>query len=59
VIDFGPVSANVRDAGYDGYTKVEIFNAGIWDAPADETVATVRHRFAAIFGEDRAPQPAS
>jgi len=59
VIDFGPVSASVRDAGYDGYTEVEIFNAGIWDAPADETAATVRHRFAAIFGGNGAAQPAS
>jgi sugar phosphate isomerase/epimerase len=50
VIDFGPVSASVRDAGYDGYTEVEIFNADIWNAPADETAATVRQRFAAIFG---------
>jgi sugar phosphate isomerase/epimerase len=50
VIDFGPISASVTAAGYDGYVEVEIFNAGIWDAPADQTAATVRERFAAALG---------
>ena len=50
VIDFGPISASVTAAGYDGYVEVEIFNAGIWDAPADQTAATVRERFAAVLG---------
>jgi sugar phosphate isomerase/epimerase len=49
VIDFGPISASVTAAGYDGYVEVEIFNAGIWDAPADQTAATVRERFAAAL----------
>jgi hypothetical protein len=40
----------VTAAGYDGYVEVEIFNAGIWDAPADQTAATVRERFAAALG---------
>ena len=50
VIDFGPVSAAVAAAGYRGYVEVEIFNAGVWDAPADQTAATVRERFAAVLG---------
>ncbi len=50
VIDFGPVTAAVAAAGYDGYVEVEIFNASVWDAPADETAATVRERFAGVFG---------
>jgi sugar phosphate isomerase/epimerase len=50
VIDFGPVSAAVTAAGYRGYVEVEIFNADIWAAPADQTAATVRARFAAALG---------
>ena len=50
VIDFGPVSAAVTAAGYHGYVEVEIFNADVWAAPADQTAATVRARFAAAFG---------
>ncbi len=50
VIDFGPVTAAVAAAGYDGYVEVEIFNASVWDAPPDQTAATVRERFAAVFG---------
>src|SRR5487761_1529897 len=50
VIDFGPISASVRGAGYDGYIEVEIFNRDVWDAPAGETAATVRERFAAALG---------
>ena len=44
------MTAAVTAAGYDGYVEVEIFNASVWDAPADETAATVRERFAAVFG---------
>jgi len=50
VIDLGPISASVRAAGYDGYVEVEIFNADVWAAPADQTAATVRERFAAMVG---------
>jgi sugar phosphate isomerase/epimerase len=49
VIDFGPISASVAAAGYDGYVEVEIFNADVWAAPADQTAATVRERFATIL----------
>ena len=48
VIDFPPISAAVAAAGYDGYTEVEIFNADVWEAPPDQTAATVRARFPAI-----------
>ena len=50
VIDFGPISASVAAAGYEGYVEVEIFNADVWAGPADETAATVRERFAAALG---------
>jgi sugar phosphate isomerase/epimerase len=49
-IDFGSISAAVEAAGYTGYAEVEIFNAEIWAAPPDETVATVRRRFAELAG---------
>jgi sugar phosphate isomerase/epimerase len=50
VIDFGPISASVTAAGYNGYVEVEIFNAEVWAAPADQTAATVRERFATVLG---------
>jgi hypothetical protein len=40
----------VLTAGYRGYAEVEIFNAGIWDAPPDDTAATVRRRFRELLG---------
>jgi sugar phosphate isomerase/epimerase len=49
-IDFGPISAQVAEAGYTGYIEVEIFNQEIWDAPPDDTAATIRQRFAALPG---------
>jgi len=49
-IDFGPISASVAAAGYQGYVEVEIFNSGVWEAPPDRTAATVLERFAATFG---------
>jgi sugar phosphate isomerase/epimerase len=50
VIDFAPIAASVAAAGYHGDVEVEIFNAAIWDAPPDQTAATVRERFAAVLG---------
>jgi sugar phosphate isomerase/epimerase len=50
LIDFGPISAGVMAAGYDGYVETEIFNADIWAAPPDQTAATVRERFATVLG---------
>jgi sugar phosphate isomerase/epimerase len=55
VIDFGPISASVAAAGYAGDVEVEIFNAEVWGAPPDQTAATVKERFAAIFGGHAIP----
>jgi hypothetical protein len=30
--------------------EIEIFNQDVWDAPADETAATVRRRYARVLG---------
>jgi sugar phosphate isomerase/epimerase len=49
-IDFRRVAGAVTAAGYTGYVEVEIFNAEIWAAPGDETVRTVRDRFAEHLG---------
>jgi sugar phosphate isomerase/epimerase len=49
-IDFRSITAPVLAAGYTGYAEVEIFNQEIWDAPADQTAATVRSRFADLLG---------
>ncbi len=49
-IDFAAISAQVLEAGYTGYAEVEIFNQEVWDAPPDETAATVRQRFAQLLG---------
>jgi sugar phosphate isomerase/epimerase len=51
VIDFGPITNAVTAAGYSGYVEVEIFNADVWAAPADQTAAVVRERFAAVLGD--------
>jgi sugar phosphate isomerase/epimerase len=49
-IDLAFIAAQVQEAGYRGYAEVEIFNAGIWDAPPDDTAATVRQRFRELLG---------
>lgn len=51
VIDFAPISAAVTAAGYRGYVEVEIFNAEVWNAPADQTAATVLERFTTVMNE--------
>jgi sugar phosphate isomerase/epimerase len=55
LIDFGPIAASVTAAGYRGYVEVEIFNADVWAAPADQTTATVRERFAAALADAERP----
>jgi len=55
VIDFAPIAASVAAAGYHGDVEVEIFNAEVWDAPPDQTAATVRKRFATVFGGPPGP----
>jgi len=49
-IDFRLISSQVLAAGYGGFAEVEILNQQIWDAPPDETAATVVERFATILG---------
>jgi sugar phosphate isomerase/epimerase len=49
-IDFANITELVLAAGYDGYAEVEIMNRAVWDAPPDETVQTVRKRFAEMLG---------
>jgi sugar phosphate isomerase/epimerase len=48
-IDFGPITAAVGDAGYDGWVEVEIFNQSIWDTDPARTVATVKARWEQHF----------
>ena len=50
VIDFPPMMAALLATGYTGFMEVEIFNQEVWDAPADQTAATVRRRFARLLG---------
>jgi sugar phosphate isomerase/epimerase len=40
-IDFRRLDRAVHDAGYEGWTEVEIFNRAVWAAPAEQTVRTV------------------
>jgi sugar phosphate isomerase/epimerase len=47
-IDLAQITAQVLAAGYRGYAEVEIFNQEIWDAPADDTAATIRQRFTGL-----------
>jgi hypothetical protein len=44
-----PVVAGTLSAGYTGFVEIEIFNQDVWDAPADQTAATVRQRFARLL----------
>jgi sugar phosphate isomerase/epimerase len=48
-IDFPPITAAVAATGYTGHIEVEIFNQTIWDAPPDETAATMTKRLPLIF----------
>jgi sugar phosphate isomerase/epimerase len=55
-IDLPWITSQVVAAGYRGYAEVEIFNQEIWDAPPDDTAATVRQRFTELIGLP-APRP--
>ncbi|GAB3563944.1 sugar phosphate isomerase/epimerase family protein [Spelaeicoccus albus] len=44
-IDFSNLTRAVARAGYEGDIEVEIFNADVWAAPAEEVVATMTRRF--------------
>jgi sugar phosphate isomerase/epimerase len=50
-IDFAPITAAVRAAGYGGWAEVEIFRQEIWDAPGDVTAAIVTERYARVAGD--------
>ena len=43
-IDFASITGWVREAGYTGDVEVEIFNADIWAAPGEQTLATMVDR---------------
>ncbi|MEZ0066818.1 sugar phosphate isomerase/epimerase [Streptacidiphilus sp. MAP12-20] len=45
-IDIPRIAALVAEAGYQGWTEVEIFNQEVWDTPGTETLRTLteRHR---------------
>lgn len=45
-IDFPTITRWVAQAGYTGAIEVEIFNKEIWEAPAEQTVATMVERYA-------------
>lgn len=44
-VDFASITSWVAEAGYTGDIEVEIFNQEIWDAPGDQTVATMAGRY--------------
>lgn len=50
-IDFAPITRAVREAGYDGFVEVEIFNQSVWDASPAQTVATVVERWASVMAQ--------
>jgi sugar phosphate isomerase/epimerase len=49
-IDLRAITEMVLATGYAGFAEVEIFNQVIWDTPADDTVTTVKSRFADLAG---------
>ena len=48
-VDFEAITAQVLAAGYRGCVEVELFNADIWDAPGDDTAATVVRRYTELL----------
>jgi sugar phosphate isomerase/epimerase len=50
LIDLRQITDQVLAAGYRGYAEVEIFSQEVWDAPADDTAATVRRGFGELAG---------
>ena len=47
-IDFPTITAWVAETGYDGDIEVEIFNADIWGTPGEQTVETMKQRYARL-----------
>ncbi|SEL81041.1 sugar phosphate isomerase/epimerase family protein [Streptacidiphilus jiangxiensis] len=56
-IDIPRIARLVTEAGFDGWTEVEIFNQEIWDTPGEETLRTVVERH--LRHLDRIGQPCS
>ncbi len=48
VIDFASISRWVAETGYDGPVEVEIFNADIWAADADDVLSTMKARWSEL-----------
>ncbi len=48
-IDFPTITSWVARAGYTGDVEVEIFNADIWAAPGEQTVATMAQRYSELI----------
>ena len=48
-IDFPTITSWVAGAGYTGDVEVEIFNADIWAAPGEQTVATMARRYTELI----------
>jgi sugar phosphate isomerase/epimerase len=51
VADIAALARAVREAGYAGYTEVEIFNREVWDAPGEQTLRTVIDRHVKLSAE--------
>ena len=56
-IDLRAITAMVLATGYPGFAEVEIFSQEIWAAPADETVAIAKSRFADLAVAVAAAEP--
>ncbi|CAA9310147.1 MAG: Sugar phosphate isomerases/epimerase [uncultured Friedmanniella sp.] len=57
VIDFPSITRWVAAAGYHGPVEVEIFNADIWAADADEVLATMKERWSELVLPHLGPVP--
>jgi sugar phosphate isomerase/epimerase len=51
VVDVAAFARAVRDAGYTGFTEVEIFNREVWDTPGEQTLRTVIDRHVKLSAE--------
>ncbi|WP_425564651.1 sugar phosphate isomerase/epimerase family protein [Saccharopolyspora halophila] len=49
VIDFAPITRMVTQAGYTGDIEVEIFNAELWDTPAESVLQTTIDRYRTLI----------
>ncbi|WP_445330666.1 sugar phosphate isomerase/epimerase family protein [Streptomyces sp. GSL17-111] len=49
-VDVRRLARAVEAAGYTGFTEVEIFNEAVWEAPGEETLATVVDRYRRHLG---------